>query len=70
MVEHVTDHEHAAAHPLSAAAERRMAELGHAALAERDGLPHHLGSLELKTMATSDVSQSLLQATGQPAEAP
>ena len=60
VVEHVSNHGHAAAHPLAAAAEFRMAELGHAALSVEDGDEHVGGCVGTDTVARGKIADYLL----------
>ena len=55
VVEHVTNHGHAALHPLAGATEFVMAELGHAAIAVDHGREHALHRIEAKAVALGDV---------------
>jgi hypothetical protein len=51
-VEHVAEHQHAALHPLARAAEFRVAELGHAAVAVEHG-DQHVGDCILAEAVTA-----------------
>src|ERR1700733_3863487 len=54
LIEHVADHDHAAARPLSHAAEIRMIELRLGSIAERERVEHRESRLEAHPVAARD----------------
>ncbi len=59
-VEHVAEHQHAALHPLARAAEFRVAELGHAAVAVEHGDQHVDDCILAEAVTQGDVLDDLL----------